>query len=345
MHSYITGRSQSVVDEPQSASAYKDVTSGMPQGSSPGPVFFVALINSLPKYLKFCKNSYILFADDLEIYIQCPPNMLASAIKYMNEDIVQVSRWASDQGLSLNAAKTNAIIFGSTANLQYLSNKTLPPLMVGDQEIAIVNQVKSLGVILSSDLTWNAHISSLSKRVHGVLHKLRTRGWLLPQRLKSTLVQTLVLPRIDYACLVYNDIPAYLQLKVQRLANAGIRFVFNLRRDVSITPYRTQLGWPTLNLRRLYFLASLAYSVLAKCRPYSLNEKLKPIFRSVRRSSRLNLAHIEVPSSRTAAHKGSFYISAATLLASLPNEVLNIPTLSSFRARLRVILYGESSST
>ena len=209
--------------------------------------------------------------------------MVISAIHHMNEDISQVSRWATDQGLKLNAAKTNAIIFESPANLQYLSNKQFPPLMVGDQEIAILNQVKSLGVILSSDLTRNAHIASMSKRVHGVLHKLRTRGWLLPHKIKSLLVQTLGLPRLDYACLVYNDIPGYLQLKVQRLANAGVRFVFNLRRDVSISPYRVQLGWPTLILRRLYFLASLAYSVLSKARPNSLNEKLQPMFRSVRR--------------------------------------------------------------
>ena len=85
--------------------------------------------------------------------------------------------------------------------------------MVGDQEIAIVNQVKSLGVILSLDLTWNAHFASMSKRVHGILHKLRTMGWLLPQKIKSLLVQILVLPRLDYACLVYNDIPGYLQQK------------------------------------------------------------------------------------------------------------------------------------
>ena len=66
------------------------------------------------------------------------------------------------------------------------------------------------------------------------------------------------------------------------------------------------------------------------------------MFHSVSRSSRLNLAHIEVPPSRTAAHKGSLYISAATLLALLPNDVIEIPTLSLFRARLRVILLGES---
>ena len=51
VHSYITGQSQSVVEDTQSTSGCKNVTSGMPQDSSPGPVFFLSLINSLPNYL------------------------------------------------------------------------------------------------------------------------------------------------------------------------------------------------------------------------------------------------------------------------------------------------------
>ena len=90
------------------------------------------------------------------------------------------------------------------------------------------DQIKSLGVILASDLSWNAHISSVSSKVHGALHTLRTRGWL---------VQTLVYHHLDYACLVFNQIPAYICLKLQRLTNAGIRFIFNLRRESSITTY------------------------------------------------------------------------------------------------------------
>ena len=343
--SYITGRSQAVIDERQNATNFKNVSSGMPQGSSPGPVFFLALVNSLPNYLRYCKLSYVLFADDLQLFIQCPPNMIASAIGNMNVDISQVSMWAAAQGLSLNASKTKAIIFGSTANLQYISNKFIPSLIVNNQPIAFVSQVKSLGILLTSDLSWNAQISSISSRVHGVLHRLRTRGWLLSQRTKQMLVEALVTPRLDYACLVFNDMPSYLQLKVQRLANAGIRYIYNLRRDSSITPYRLELGWITLASRRLYFLGCTAYSILHKQRPLPLYEKLSQMFRSVRRSARLYHAEIEVPSSRTSAHKNSFYVSAASLMSTLPAQLIALPSLQIFRARLRAILYERDNTS
>ena len=63
---------------------------------------------------------------------------------------------------------------------------------------------------------------------------------------KTNVVEALVIPRLDYACLVFNDMPAYLQLKIQRLANAGIRYIYNLQCDPPITPYRLELGWITL---------------------------------------------------------------------------------------------------
>ena len=75
-----------------------------------------------------------------------------------------------------------------------------------------------------------------------VLHKLRARAWLFRNDIKIMSVSSLVLPHLDYACLVYNDIPAYLNLKVQRLMNAEIRFNFNLKKDSKITIYMQELG-------------------------------------------------------------------------------------------------------
>ena len=51
IHFYITGRSQAVVDQDHKPTNFDNTSSGVPQGSSPGPIFFLALINSLPKLL------------------------------------------------------------------------------------------------------------------------------------------------------------------------------------------------------------------------------------------------------------------------------------------------------
>ena len=159
------------------------------------------------------------------------------------------------------------------------------------------------------------------------------------------LVEALVTPRLDYACLVFNDMPAYLELKIQRLANTGIRYIYNLRRDSSITLYRLELGWIILASRRLYFLGCTTYSILHKQRPLTLHEKLSQMFQSVRRSARLNHAEIDVPSSRTSAHKNSFYVSAASLTSTLPAQLFVLPSLQIFRARLWAILYERDNTS
>ena len=50
VHSYISGRTQAVVCQ-DVQSDFLPVTLGVPQGSSPGPIFFTILINSLPRCL------------------------------------------------------------------------------------------------------------------------------------------------------------------------------------------------------------------------------------------------------------------------------------------------------
>ena len=90
VHSYISGRTQAVICQDE-RSDFLPVTSGVPQGSSPGPIFFSIIIYSLPRCLKYCKFSYILFADDLQLFIQCPVNLISSAVTHMTEEANNVS--------------------------------------------------------------------------------------------------------------------------------------------------------------------------------------------------------------------------------------------------------------
>lgn len=52
------------------------------------------------------------------------------------------------------------------------------------------------------------------------------------------LVNALVIPHIEFACAVFNNVPDYSNLKLQPLMNAGIRLIYNLQKDTSIIAYR-----------------------------------------------------------------------------------------------------------
>ena len=140
----------------------------------------------------------------------------------MTEDTNNVSRWANEHDLQLNPGKTKSIIFGSTANLSFLAAKQLPSVVVDNRPVEYVSQIKNLDVIMTIDLTWNGHIRSVSSKVHNALFKLRQRAWLILRDVKKLLVHALVISHLDYACLVYNRMPGYLKLKIERFMNARI---------------------------------------------------------------------------------------------------------------------------
>ncbi|XP_023317654.1 uncharacterized protein LOC106653306 [Trichogramma pretiosum] len=62
IHSYLTGRSQAVLDLDGTTTEFMPNTSGIPQGSSPGPVLFLAYINSVVHALNFTSSTWALFA-------------------------------------------------------------------------------------------------------------------------------------------------------------------------------------------------------------------------------------------------------------------------------------------
>ena len=67
-HYYLTGRKQAVNNELGEKSSFLSTSSGVPQGSSPGPILFAAVINSIDRYLRYYKYSFHLFADDLQFW-------------------------------------------------------------------------------------------------------------------------------------------------------------------------------------------------------------------------------------------------------------------------------------
>ena len=67
----------------------------------------------------------------------------------------------------------------------------------------------------------------------------------------------LLFPIIDYCCLAFCDLTLELDDKLQKLVNTGIRYIYGVRRNERITPYRLELGWLTTTARRDYLAANL----------------------------------------------------------------------------------------
>ena len=106
--SYLSGRKQ-LVSIDGCESSIKDVTCGVPQGSSLGPLLFLIYINDFR--LCLTETSCGHFADDtFIIYSSKKPKTIETII---NHELKAVVKWLRLNKLSLNAGKTELIYFRS----------------------------------------------------------------------------------------------------------------------------------------------------------------------------------------------------------------------------------------
>ena len=135
-----------------------DVTCGIPQGSSLGPLLFLIYINDLPNCLNFASPR--MFADDTNVTYAT--NSTVELQNVLNDELKSLQKWLISNKLSLNVAKTEFMLIGSRQKLKTLDNNIA--IKVNDSEIRTVETVKSLGLNIDNNLTWSVHIKEISKK-------------------------------------------------------------------------------------------------------------------------------------------------------------------------------------
>jgi len=90
----------------------KRISIGVPQRLILGPLLFILYINDIANSSDLLM--FILLADDTNIFYSC--KNLIDLEETVNDELSKVSNWFRANKLSLNANKTNFIIFGNRHN-------------------------------------------------------------------------------------------------------------------------------------------------------------------------------------------------------------------------------------
>lgn len=309
-------------------------SAGVPQGGILSPLLFSIFINLITPELQ-C--AYHLYADDLQLYRQSVVDDLPSAISKLNSDLTAVQNWSKRFGIAVNPNKCQAIIIGSSRNLGSIDGAALPPISYNGVTVPFSRDVKDLGLIIDSTLSWRAQVTSVCQRVTGSLRALYRLRNFLPSSVKTQLVQTLIFPIIDYADVCYYDLNADLLNKLDRLLNNCIRSVFNLRKYDHISAHRMQLKWLPIRLRRQQRALTTLFSYLdspssptylASYFQYTCANHTKFLRSSQNR-------HLQCISHRTDFFHSSFFIQAVILWNALPKEIRMATSRNSFKFKVR----------
>ncbi|CAG9107573.1 unnamed protein product [Plutella xylostella] len=207
--SYLRGRQQAICSGPSVQSDWADLTAGVPQGGILSPLLFSTFINSVTSNLH-C--SYHLYADDLQIYSHVKIDELDAGIAGVNGDLDEILRWSQNFGISVNPKKCQSIIIGSSRLLSCLDYTTVPPFQFDGRVVPFSPNVTDLGLTIDEYLSWEQQLEKVSRKVYASLHSMLRLKNFLPQHTKLALVNSLLLPILDYADVCYLDLIEKLSL-------------------------------------------------------------------------------------------------------------------------------------
>ena len=195
----------------------------------------------------------------------------------------------------------------------------------------------SLGIQLDNTLSWRPQVLQVTKKVNRVLYFLKTIRPCTSISLRRRLVESLVVPHLDYCKVLYSDVCNELRLQLQRLANNGIRYIHGIRRHEHIPPYRRKLGWMTSLTRTDYFASLVMYRIVRLKEPpilLSVFKSYKP-YRPVR-GPRKDLEPIKVT---TDWDLNSFQVKYSKFWNNIPPCIRDLPSFSRFKKVIRQYLY------
>ena len=146
LRSYLSDRKQFVGINCFKSSLLNE-SSGVPQGSILGPILFLIYVMDLPCGLI---SSFYCFADDskmLSFHGQKETCVLP-------QDVMLLEQWCNKNNMLLNADKCHMLSF----------SKYYCDIGFNDCPIESSNFEKDLGVIISSDLSWNIQIANACRK-------------------------------------------------------------------------------------------------------------------------------------------------------------------------------------
>ena len=147
--SYLT-LSQQMVKVNGCLSSKQTIGSGIPQGSVLGPLLFLLFINDMPVH-----SNCFLFADDCKVQGSNPT--------LVQNDINSLVSWSLRNNKRFHPQKTQVLCFASTHQI-----------LLSQELIKTVATTDDLGIRVSSNLSWNAHVDWKIGKASRALFNIRS---------------------------------------------------------------------------------------------------------------------------------------------------------------------------
>lgn len=323
--SFLLGRSQTVVLD-GGVSTEVPVTSGVPQGSVLGPLLFLVYINQLPESIS--KSQVRLFADDTAVFLTI--NSKYDCVS-LQKDLDTLQVWEKAWDMEFNPSKCQVLHI--TRNKTVIKHK----YYLHGQVLESVSEAKYLGLNLSSDLCYNQHISRITSTANKSLGFIRRNITTTNEKVRTLAYKSLVRPQVEYASTIWSPHTKSNIHKVEQVQRRAIRWVKNsYSPHLSVTAMQNELGWRSLEYRRLDARLIMFYKIIHNIVAIKLPPYIQTPNRFTRHMHPLSFRQVRVNSDY---QKYSFYPHCITLWNQIPCHIAALTDLDQFQRAVLELQY------
>ena len=304
-------------------------------GKCTGPLLFTLFVAPVSGVITSSGVSFHQFADDTQLYISVDPGDVRHSLSILDRCSCAVHDWFTHNDLSLNPTKSEILFMGTRQQVDKVSCSEVTVLGC---KIVPQDDIKSLGVRLDKNLTFNKHVDETCKSIHYHSRALRHIRGNLNVDTAKTIACAIGSSRLDYCnglCKEFLDEHDQATACSKHPSSHSCRMSANEH----ITPVLRRLHWLPVKQRITFKIATLVQKVRTTQQPAYLADLLNS-YRPERALRSSNQGLLEIPRTRTVIAAKAFSVCAPAIWNNLPQNIRNSDSISGFRRSLKTHLFS-----
>ena len=215
LYDYLTNRKQRC-KVGSSFSSWKDITSGVPQGSVMGPLLFNFFLNDFFFFIE--KSSTTNFADDNTIYAS--GDNIEDVIYKLETDIENALNWFDANGMVANPKKFQLMFLGTKQRVKLC-------LKIGKKYCLSTPSVILLGIEVDWRLNFNNHASNITEKAKNKSKSLARLRYKLDPTQKTILYHSYILSAFEYCPIIWMFCGKSSNEEMERVQKNTLRIIYN----------------------------------------------------------------------------------------------------------------------
>ena len=229
------------------------------------------------------------------------------------------------------------IVIGSPYQVRNWQSNTITLINNEDgKELEKLNTVLSLGVTIDSTLSLKNFVNTKCSEAYFKLRNISRLRYCLDTLMRIMLVRNLILSKLDYCNAILANIQKYLINKLQRVMNASVRFIYDIKKHDHISYY----------LKKAHFLP------VQKCIEFKLCTLVFKITHSLAPTYLKDLVKLHIPSRDLCVGRDSFMVESreqsktitnkmAEVWNKLPKHIRSANDITTFKKMLKTTYFIE----